>query len=66
MADNMKAIDRADFECCLLHSPIFTDPAVMTEEFLSQIEREVTVILDVVAPLRRSRYHSILLDRKLS
>ena len=51
MARNNKAIDRADFERRLLNSPIFTNPAVTTEEFLSQIEREVTVILDVVAPL---------------
>ena len=29
----------------------------MTDEFLSQIEREVTVILDVIAPLHRARYH---------
>ena len=60
MVQNIKAIDRADIERRMLHSSIFTDPAVTTEEFLSQIERKVTVVLDVVAPLCRARYHGII------
>ena len=66
MARNIKAIGSADFECRLLNSQIFANPAVTTEEFLTQIEREVTVILDVVAPLCRARHHDITSDRKLS
>ena len=66
MVHNIKAIDRADIECQLLNSPIFTDPAFTIEEFLSLIERKVTVILDVVVPLRSARHHSIMSDRKLS
>ena len=63
-SQNIKSMDRVDFERRLLNSPIFTGPAVTTEEFLSQIEREVTATLDVVASLHRAVVHDITVSRR--
>ena len=54
MTRNIKAIDRANFERRALNWSIFTNSAITTEEFLSQIKREVIVILDVVASLHHA------------
>ena len=66
MACNIKAVDRGDVEHRLLHSQIFTNLAVKADRFLSQMETETTSIPNTDASWRRSRFHVITSDRKLS
>jgi hypothetical protein len=49
---NIRGINTAVFERRLRSSQLFTDPADSLDEYLSQLESTVTVILDELAPMR--------------